>query len=240
MQQYDNYISSAKLDQAEDYWSVGNKPHFSWILRKLIKLREEASALFLASVNWAQVKGGWIWDRIRERKDKVIWHRLIWFPAHVPKYSLITWMAILDRLSTKDRLARFGVMTDLGCRLCGAGLESRNHLFLECSYSKAVWDSILHACRLQQQDSSWDDLLGWMACNWKGKSLLVHILKLAWTGFVYFTWEERNYRIFRGLSRSPDTIVDIIKGAVRTKLYRHDMNRVDNVNRQLCIDWELM
>ncbi|KAE8690667.1 putative aldo-keto reductase 2-like [Hibiscus syriacus] len=87
-------------------------PHFSWILRKLIKMREEARRLFTASISWTQVKGGCIWDSIRERKDKVDWHRLIWFPAHVPKFSLIMWMSILDRLPTKDRLARFEMVVD--------------------------------------------------------------------------------------------------------------------------------
>ncbi|XP_039009368.1 uncharacterized protein LOC120137752 [Hibiscus syriacus] len=151
----------------EDYWSVGNKSHFSWILRKLIKLREEVGVLFPAPVSWTQVRGRWVWDRIRERKEKVEWYCLVWFPAHIPKFSLITWMTILDRLPTKDILARFGVVTDLGCGLCEIGLESKNHLFLEGPYLRAVWDYVLHDCRLQQQGLSWDDLLCWMASNWK-------------------------------------------------------------------------
>ncbi|XP_039027678.1 uncharacterized protein LOC120161531 [Hibiscus syriacus] len=123
--------------------------------------------LFPDPVSWTQVRGRWVWDRIRERKNRVECHRLIWFPAHVPKFSLITWIAILDWLPTKDRLARFGVVTDLACGLCGTGLESRNHLFLECSYSRAVWDSVLHVCRLHHQGLSWDDLICWMTSNWK-------------------------------------------------------------------------
>ncbi|XP_039004076.1 uncharacterized protein LOC120131037 [Hibiscus syriacus] len=188
----------------KNYWSVDHKPHFSWILRKLIKLREEASVLFAAPVDWSQITGGWIWDRIRDRGEKVDWHRLVWFPSHVPKFSLIAWMAILDRLPTKDRLVRFGVMAEPGCRLCMSGLESRNHLFWDCAYSSAISNSLLLACGLQLHGSSWEDHLGWMINNWKCKSLLIHVLKLAWTGFVYFTWEERNHRIFRGLSRSTD------------------------------------
>ncbi|XP_039013482.1 uncharacterized protein LOC120143162 [Hibiscus syriacus] len=56
-----------KLD---DYWNVVNKPHFSWILRKLIKLREEARGLFPASGSWLQAKGGWIWNNIGTGKAK--------------------------------------------------------------------------------------------------------------------------------------------------------------------------
>ncbi|XP_038994267.1 uncharacterized protein LOC120118231 [Hibiscus syriacus] len=114
------------------------------------------------------IKGAWIWDQIRERRVKVDWHRLIWFPAHVLKFSIVAWMVILDRLPTKDILARFGIQVDNICGLCGIEQESRNHMFLECSFAR------------------------------EGKSLLVRILKIAWTGFVYILWEERNHRQFRG------------------------------------------
>ncbi|KAE8685740.1 Detected protein of confused Function [Hibiscus syriacus] len=148
-------------------------------------------------------------------KEKVSWHRLIWFPTHVPKFSLVSWMAILDGLPTKDRLARFGMVTDNVCGLCGIGVESQNHLFLDYSYAREVWGAVMHSCGLQQELNCWDDALRWMIMNLKGKSLLVHILKLAWTRFVYFIWEERNHRHFRGLICSADTIVNIIKEAVR-------------------------
>ncbi|KAE8732331.1 hypothetical protein F3Y22_tig00002237pilonHSYRG01790 [Hibiscus syriacus] len=147
----------------EDYWNIESKPHFNWTLRKLIKMRVQAGTLFTASVNWSQARGGWIWDKIRERKDK---------------------MAILDRLPTKERLVRFVVVSDARCGFCDDDLESRSHLFLDCPYSREVWASILHLCGLQQQYMSWIDWLCWLNRNLKGKSLLVHILKLAWTGWL--------------------------------------------------------
>ncbi|XP_038992288.1 uncharacterized protein LOC120115741 [Hibiscus syriacus] len=54
-----------------DYWSVVSKPHFSWILSKLIKLREEAGRLFRPLASLSQVNDRWIWDSVRERSDKV-------------------------------------------------------------------------------------------------------------------------------------------------------------------------
>ncbi|XP_039043403.1 uncharacterized protein LOC120182503 [Hibiscus syriacus] len=35
--------------------------------------------------------------------------------SHIPKFSLISWMEILDRLPTKDRLARSGLAADTSC-----------------------------------------------------------------------------------------------------------------------------
>ncbi|XP_039024717.1 uncharacterized protein LOC120157747 [Hibiscus syriacus] len=214
-------------------WSkeVDSKAQFSWTLRKLIKMREEARRLFCSMANLSLIKGSWIWENIRQRRENVDWHRLIWFPAHVPKFSVVAWMVMLDRLTTKDRLGRFGIVTDNLCGLCGASQETRNHLFLECSYSCEVWRSIMNFCGLHYQlPSCWDDAIRWMVLNFKGKSLLIYILKLAWTSFVYFIWEERNHRCFRGVTRSTDLIVNRISETVRIKLHRCHMNRSDAVN----------
>ncbi|XP_038993415.1 uncharacterized protein LOC120117178 [Hibiscus syriacus] len=223
------------------YWEVDSKAQFSWTLRKLIKMREEVRRLFCSMANLSQIKGSWIWENIRQRREKVDWHRLIWFPAHVPKFSMVAWMVMLDRLTTKDILGRFGIVTDNLCGLCGASQETRNHLFLECSYSCEVWRSIMNFYGLHYQlPSCWDDAIRWMVLNFKGKSLLIYILKLAWTSFVYFIWEERNHRCFRGVTRSTDLIVNRISETVRIKLHRCHMNRSDAVNSQLCLNWGLI
>ncbi|KAE8667867.1 Detected protein of unknown function [Hibiscus syriacus] len=197
-----------------DFWNVEYKAHFSWIIARLLKMRNEAASLFCSNSNWDQIKASWIWDRIRSRGEKVCWHRLVWFLGHVPKFSLITWMAILDRLPTKNRLARFGIATDGVCGLCSFGLETRNHIFSECTFANETWCAILLLCGLNQAPLGWNDLLQWLLLNLKGKSLLVYMLKLAWTGFIYCIWEERNRRQFRGVHRSVDTVVSCVKESV--------------------------
>ncbi|KAE8697292.1 60S ribosomal protein L7a [Hibiscus syriacus] len=107
--------------------------HLSWILAKMFKLRSEASSLFCSISSWSQVNARWIWDNIRCR----------------------------DRLSTKDRLARFGIAVDSGCGLCRSGFESRDHIFSDCAYAVGVWHAILHACALNLGPLCWNDLVCW-------------------------------------------------------------------------------
>lgn len=45
-----------------------------------------------------------LWDHMRSHYPTVSWSHVVWFPAHIPKCSLITWLAILNRLNTEDRL----------------------------------------------------------------------------------------------------------------------------------------
>ncbi|XP_039070407.1 uncharacterized protein LOC120217317 [Hibiscus syriacus] len=203
------------------FWEVECKSHFSWILTKLLKLRGEARGLFFPYANWSLINGKWIWDNIRGSRDKVSWHRLIWFPGHIPKFSLISWMVILDRLPTKDRLARFGLLVDNVCGLCGAGMESRDHLFADCSFARGVWGAVLNAHGLSFMARAWDEQLHWLLSNLRGKTLRVRALKLLWTGFLYLIWEERNHRYHRNLIRSIDVIVNRILEEVNIKLYRH-------------------
>ncbi|KAE8682595.1 hypothetical protein F3Y22_tig00111238pilonHSYRG00266 [Hibiscus syriacus] len=85
----------------------------------------------------------------------------------------------------------------------------------------------------------WDDTLVWAASNLKGKSLLVCILKLAWTSLLYFVWEERNLIHFRGCFRAIDEVFEVIKRTVSVKLHDCSVNKADRVNSQLCLDWNI-
>ncbi|XP_039006662.1 uncharacterized protein LOC120134275 [Hibiscus syriacus] len=149
-------------------------------------------------------------------------------------------MVILDKLPTRDRLIRFGVVNDDACVVCGSSMKSRNHLFADCSYAKNVWNVVLGLCGIHSIADSWDQRLNWLVVSMKGKSLRTRILKLAWTGFLYHVWEERNFRLFRGISRSSEDTVKRIKEAVKIKLYSLSLHIIDDGNRDMYINWGLI
>ncbi|XP_038994912.1 uncharacterized protein LOC120119092 [Hibiscus syriacus] len=149
-------------------------------------------------------------------------------------------MVILNRLPTKDRLIRFGLEMDNGCIMCGNGLETRDHLFANCSFAKEVWDAVLVVCGIRSGLYNWDERMDWLVENLRGKSPRVRFLKLAWTVYLYHIWEERNHRVFRRVSRSVDAVVTKIKETVHYKLYRHSTHRRDDVYRHLYMSWGLI
>ncbi|XP_039036121.1 uncharacterized protein LOC120172831 [Hibiscus syriacus] len=83
-----------------NFWQIEKRSIFSWSFIKLLKLR--AVALLAISNRTITIRE--IWHEIRTNGDKVRWHSLIWFPLHIPKLSMIAWMALLKRLPTRDRL----------------------------------------------------------------------------------------------------------------------------------------
>ncbi|XP_039068771.1 uncharacterized protein LOC120215047 [Hibiscus syriacus] len=149
-------------------------------------------------------------------------------------------MAILDRLPTRDWFIRFDVVNDDACVICGSGMESRDHLFADCFYARNVWNVVLGLCGIRSIADSWDQRLNWLVVSLKGKSLRTRILKLAWTGFLYHVWEERNFKFFRSISRSSEDTVKRIKEAVKIKLYSLSLHIIDDGNKELYINWELI
>ncbi|XP_039019422.1 uncharacterized protein LOC120150886 [Hibiscus syriacus] len=146
-------------------------------------------------------------------------------------------MAILDRLPTRERLSRMGITTVDSCVLCNDYVESRNHLFADCTTATTLWKAILRLNHLTKPPMSWDSMLAWAITAWKDKSLLTSIMKIAWCTFIYTVWEERNRRIFQGRARTVEEMLSSIKEIVGAQLSNRNLNRLDSVNSLLCINW---
>ena len=102
------------------------------------------------------------------------------------RYSFISWLVVLNRLPTKDRMLRWRVNLDSCCLLCEEELESRDHLFGECPYMIQIWCILLQDCNLLFQCSKWNDLLEWMQCAGRGKSMQAILIGLTWCSLNYY------------------------------------------------------
>ena len=127
-------------------WQVQASSLCSWNWRKILHLRsltysfierrdDGAVWKYLGSKYSAAV----IWNEIGPKQDKKDWHRLLWTSLMIPRHVIVVWMAILNRLPTLDRMSSWGLVQDGKCRLCQNALETRDHLFFACSFSKKVW-----------------------------------------------------------------------------------------------------
>ena len=100
----------------------------------------------------------------------------MWVSYIVPKFALISWMAILNRLPTMDRMQAWGMEVTGICVLCKQG----------CNFSKNIWKEIMEMCGLKRELYGWEEELKWAYQKLKGKSLLSIILRGAWIAFIYF------------------------------------------------------
>ena len=157
----------------------------------------------------------------------------------VPKHAVITWLAILNRLPTVDRLKAWGIDKDGLCSLCKQEQESRDHLFFECSYSKAVWKKVLQLCGLNREVLDWRREFAWAVQKFKGKALITKILKISWNAYIYCIWKERNNRLFVHKEESIEQVLEHIQISVRFRLAGLRDVAVDSVNVSLCSSWKL-
>ena len=146
------------------------------------------------------------WDQVRDHGPKVPWHRLIWFPGNIPRHSFISWLAILHRLSTHDRIYTF-TPGPLACTLCFSGMESHDHLFFNCPYSYFVWQELLHRIGVRKLNTSWSSLVDWGAKLWKRKTPMHIIGRMCFGLAVYSIWRERNSRSFTSLAKTKERIL---------------------------------
>jgi len=158
------------------------------------------------------------WMQIRQISPHVAWHKAVWFKESVPRFSFILWMASHERLTTRDRLLQWGMNVHGSCVLCDSGLDSHDHLFFKCEFSRSLWISL--AGRISPNPP----LSLPLASMWV---LGVHsspphyaskILKLLLQTAVYMIWKERNRRDFSADATSLSATKILVDRTMRNRL----------------------
>ena len=109
----------------------------------------------------------------------------------MPKHAFTFWLAIQDRLSTFDRLVKWGWQGKLLCGFCRNKCESRDHIFFECSFSSRMWQQVVWECLWQQVPDHCGAVIDWGG-NLTGRSIQSVVGKMAIAVAVYHIWRPRN------------------------------------------------
>ncbi|XP_077232371.1 uncharacterized protein LOC143869366 [Tasmannia lanceolata] len=105
------------------------------------------------------------------------------------------------------------------CLLCNYGLESVNHLFFQCRYSKWIWQSLLGMLghfRSPQPHLLQEEL--WLANSFKGSGQSATLAFLAFEASIYRIWAERNQRVFHKKSLSNSVLLSDLLSLIKTKI----------------------
>ncbi|XP_074363236.1 uncharacterized protein LOC141703695 [Apium graveolens] len=156
-----------------------------------------------------------IWNSIRRIGQPPPWISAVWSIFSIPKNSFFFWLAIQDRLLTKERMSRFGMYNDGRCMLCNGHNENASHLFMECGYAT----QILQACPVTLTRDWRDFRQGNFLANTES-NIKRQIAYLYIGTTIYYIWQERNRRMHsNGNNRSSRVLLFIIKREVREKLF---------------------
>lgn len=154
------------------------------------------------------------WQDLRPSATVQTTANLIWFKGAIPRNSFNMWVANMDRLPTRARLASWGLSVPTTCCLCSAYDETRDHLFMTCHYSTSVWRlSIGHLNPPDRMFTNWSELLSWIRGNSSAAPSLLR--KLAAQSIVYHLWKQRNNVLHNNLVLAPETIFRFIDKEMR-------------------------
>lgn len=196
-----------------------------WIIPTSFMRRFPALAQEIENTTLTQQQDKYIWsispsgtysitsfyNHFRVKCTKVTWNRLVWSGNIPQKYRFIFRLLIRQRLKSREFLLRRGMNVVIDCVFCSTGNDSCQHLFFRCPYSSEVWSSILRRMvGIQRRPLAWEAELNWLRRICKGRSIRSKTIRLILFCTVYCLWCERNGRIFKQQSRSPEAFVAFI------------------------------
>lgn len=131
------------------------------------------------------------WMMIRETYSPCSWAKGVWFSHATPKFSFITWLAMLNRLATMDRISKWSLGVDTTCVLCKNAVETRDHLFFQCDYSSQLWKQLTLGILRNAHSNSWSAIIPLLSDNSRGvKSTFC--VRYSFQAAIYALRREKN------------------------------------------------
>ncbi|XP_074302856.1 uncharacterized protein LOC141636686 [Silene latifolia] len=162
------------------------------------------------------VAAGYNWVRIH--KSKVDWRFLCWNSLNLPKSSFIFWVFMHQRWSTRDRLARMGLVGDTSCPICLLDPKSHHHLVYDCVYARTCF-------RLLQDRLGFKfsllHLVPWFSTGRRTKLQRIFIGSCC-VALIYWIWRIRNKARVDNVVRRPEVVILQIIKDIKTRFMRRN------------------
>ena len=173
-----------------------------------------------------------VYNYIRESKPLVPWHHVVWLKKGIPKCKTLTWMFVLNRCPTRDRLLSWGLQTDPLCLLCNLLPESKNHIYFGCSFSSGIWRNLAAKLQFAIISDDWDDTLQGLI-HYTGDNRLRYLTILSWQTLIHELWRERNNRLHRSHFKSQEAIFSTISSTIKNRI--SSLRETDPMESSACM-----
>ncbi|XP_074298738.1 uncharacterized protein LOC141629666 [Silene latifolia] len=145
--------------------------------------------------------------------EKTLWHSVVWNRLALPKHNFIAWLYAKERLLTKDRLIKHGLLIDGTCDICSSSNETREHLFFLCPFSNRCLQGLGEWLGVDIPDH---DTLDWCR-RLKMKSLMKKQLMIAAILALYYqVWWTRNKCRLEMMLPHPQSVIGQIQQLIRS------------------------
>ncbi|KAL9224837.1 hypothetical protein vseg_000833 [Gypsophila vaccaria] len=180
-----NYIKD------QDWMDYQPSSSTSWVWRRVCAVKQKLAGGYNDGV-WAIQPHGYspsgCYEWLRGTAQPQAWTAAFWNDWVIPKHQFFGWLYAHGGLRTRDNLKKIGVFDDDICTICGQGSESKEHLFMNCEYSRLVLTEMQQETRLQfpsQQLLEWCLVGPATEVQKRAKASVV-------LGVCYAVWHQRN------------------------------------------------
>lgn len=124
-----------------------------------------------------------------------------------------------------DRMLAWNASTNPSCILCQAPMETREHLFFECSYSSEVWSLLMSGLLQGRYSTKWSELMDLSLDTNKGL-LETFLIRYTIQATICLLWKERNDRRHGDTLTSAVALAKMVDRQVRNRciLFRQQGN----------------
>jgi hypothetical protein len=124
--------------------------------------------------------------------DSTRWKKL-WKLFVPPKQIHHIWRILNNAIPVKDNLTIRGIRCDPLCLLCNSKIETINHIFLDCEWTKQVWFASPLTINFEHlQIKTLSDWLDYMMQNSKAEDMQ------SIATILYSIWLARNEKVYNG------------------------------------------
>ncbi|XP_058761495.1 uncharacterized protein LOC131634890 [Vicia villosa] len=165
----------------------------TWILKHILDNKAEVHKIL---TTWNQMINQGVFHMTKVYKaiigeaNTVDWYHMLCHSIARPRAKMILWLAIQDRLPTKYRLYKLGMIQHQRCELCDGEDESIDHLLFRCPQTVRIWNDLLQWLDIKDTYSL---NFEWMKKITKGKGVKRSILKAVSTEGTKFIIIAKNF-----------------------------------------------
>ncbi|XP_062114704.1 uncharacterized protein LOC133825827 [Humulus lupulus] len=199
-------------------WDYELQHDTSWYWKKLVKMSKSLNEAILdTAVSKGKIKLGTLYLHFSSGFP-FSGMKTVWCSLSQPKHRFILWLAAHQKLLTRDHLIHCHIpVSSHCCPICEAALESHDHLFFDCWFSRKLHHSI----------SSWLGALVWPEsyqdwCCWLSvprKDCLSRVVLAALAATVYFIWINRNRCWLESSCFAVDYVTGLIRDSVKVRVH---------------------
>lgn len=184
--------------KGEEVWEHRPPSTSYWQWKSLMAIKEEVKGKFTnqmmqkytISVGYNMLMGEFQKER---------WALQVWNKWSLPKHTFISWLAVQDRMNTRERVGRYINLADRSCVLCTDSIETRDHLLFDCIWSKICLGKLKSWLNWRCSATKLMTLLKWIQRSRITKTRKqMYIASL--TALIHMIWYARNTKIWEGTS----------------------------------------